>query len=106
VALPVGVLLGGPLDGHQLGRASRPMFVWVAGGEDHLGRTVKVRCYVVPSPKRHLYRSLVMENDREIFLYAGHTHRLCECGGYNVIASTTSCQLCGEPLTPGRVGPS
>jgi hypothetical protein len=47
-----------------------------------------------------------MENDREIFLYAGHTHRLCECGGYNVIASTTSCQLCGEPLTPGGVGPS
>lgn len=95
MAAPRGELIGGPLDGMRMGPGNRPNFIWVALA----GRGVRV--HEAPTGRRHLYRSVGRTNGTEAFVFAGHTHRLCECGGYNEIGEgerNPRCELCGAAL--------
>lgn len=104
--LPKAKLLGGPLDGVELPAGSRPTFLHIHGGQDDRNP----RCFQLPGDGRHLYRAYGTELGFEMFLFAGHTHRLCDnCGGFNEIGEgerNPRCQLCDTSLAPGEVAPS
>lgn len=90
------LLIGGPLDGGQLsGARSRPNFLWITGS---------LKAFVAPGSRRHLYRFLGLRAGRDLYLYAGHTHRCCSaCGGFTEIGEgerNPKCELCGTSLTP------
>jgi hypothetical protein len=108
--LKSGALVGGPLDGQDLAAGTRPTFIFVAGGQGSDGRHRDPRVFKLPGNDRYLYRSLVVEGDTEVFIYAGHTHRHCDgCGGFNEVGEgerNPSCQLCGTSLTPDQMAPS
>lgn len=88
-------LVSGPFEGAKLGRAARPVFVWVGvRGGKHVA-------YREPGKRRLLYRCIGREREVEIYEFAGYLYKACKCGGVTELAAAGSpptCQGCGEPL--------
>ena len=96
MSVPRSLLVGGPLDGETVSASQSANYVWV-----QLTGRGQARCYSTPQAGRHLYR-LIHRVRPYKYLYAGHTHALCECGGIaGINAAKPKCPLCGEPLTQG-----
>lgn len=86
-------LIGGPRDGATIAPGTRPTFIWVGGGEK------APRVFIEESPTRDLYRFLEIDRagaaPREVYVYAGHTHRKCEgCLGF--VSTRPKCAFCGH----------
>jgi hypothetical protein len=84
-------LIGGPLDGASIAPGPRPPFVWCGALAGN-----RVKCFTKPAANRELYRSVSLLR----WLYAGHTHTLCEGCGIYTVARAARCGLCGHELAP------
>jgi hypothetical protein len=100
MAVKPGVLIGGPLCGSMTAPAARLDFVWCQASATRNGEP-RARVFAGPGPSRSLYRSLGQESGHELFVFAGHTHAYCRCGGYTLVAwgeEHPRCRGCGLEL--------
>jgi hypothetical protein len=94
-----GRLVGGPLDGCKTSPGARLQYVWCHESPPKDGEP-RARVYGAAGPGRYLYRTIGHVDGDEVWLYSGHTHAVCECGGFNQVGGslTPRCALCDAPL--------